>query len=200
VADLIELMETCKAIRWFKPDPVPIDLMERILRAANCAPSPGNSQGWHFVVVRHRATKERLGQAFLPALEARWSDEQLVTGAPNFRMYRGVLELARHLGDVPALVIVAGIPTYPEAEHDPARLLVNSMYGVIQNLVVAARSVGLGTTLTLFHEIDEEAVRSLAGIPPDARIAAVVPLGWPAEPFTRVSRRPVDEIIHWESW
>jgi len=198
--DMIELMRTCKAIRWYKPDPVPPDLVQRVLEAANCAPSPGNTQGWHFLIMTERSTKERFGRAFLPALQTRWSEKDLEPGAPNSRMYRGVLELARNLADVPVVVIVAGIPTYPESAHDPQRLLVNSLYGVTQNLLLAARSLGLGTTLTLFHEIDEDLVRSCTGIPAEARVAAVVPLGWPAERFTAVRRRDVREITHWEKW
>ena len=198
--DAIEAMETCKAIRRFKPDPVPQELILRVLAAANCAPSPGNSQGWQFVVVCDRETKQRFSDAFYPMLRARWRDDELVDGQPNARMYRGVLELAKNMADVPAFIAVCGLATFQDEQHDPMRLLMTSLYGVTQNLLLAARALGLGTTLTMFHEINEALLKTSLGIPDRARVAALVPIGWPAERFTRVKRHSLDGLVHWDHW
>jgi nitroreductase len=198
--DAIEAIETCRAMRWFTDEPVDDDLIRTILHAANCAPSPGNTQGWEFIVVKDREVKRRLGESFLPVLRARWTDDDLRDGSPNAPMYRGVIHLAEHFEDVPVLVVVAGIPTYPEPQHDPTRLLMGSLFGVTQNLLIAARSLGLGGTLTMFHEIAREVVTSCLAMPANVEIAAVVPLGWPALGFGPVRRRPVEEITHWDVW
>jgi nitroreductase len=197
--DAIEAMQTCKAVRWFKPDPVPEELIHQVLEAANCAPSPGNSQGWHFVVIRDRSVKQKLSDAFGPVMARRWTEEDLQPGAPNSRMYRGVVTLAKNLAEVPALILVAGRAAFHE--KDRARpLLLNSLYGVTQNLLVAARSLGLGTTLTMFHEIDEDLLKQVLNIPEDVFVAALIPLGWPDESFTKVKRHSLDDITHWDGW
>jgi nitroreductase len=102
--------------------------------------------------------------------------------------------------EVPVLVAVVGLPQFPDQEHDPERLLIYSLYGVTQNLLVAARSLGLGTTLTMFHEIDEDLVKDCLGMPSAVRIASLVPMGWPAERFVRVKRHPLETLVHWEQW
>jgi len=195
--DMIEMMETCRAIRYFRTDPVPEELIERVIYAATRAPSPANSQAWEFIVVQDRATKQALSDLFLPPLAAAWTEQDLHPDTPDSAMRRGVLNLARSLADIPVVIFVAGIPSYPP-HHPDEHYVWSTLYPAAQNLVLAARSLGLGTTYTQFQGIDESAVKAMLGLPTAARIAATIPLGWPGKPFGPVRRRPVADVLHWE--
>jgi nitroreductase len=197
---VIEAMETCRAMRYFRDDPVSDELVERVVYAATRAPSPANSQGWEFVAVRDRGVKQQLSDLFLPPLAAAWTEQDLAPDAPESAMRRGVLHLAASLRDIPVVIVVVGIPRYPA--HAPDEHYVwSTLYPAAQNLVVAAaRSLGLGTTYTQFQGIDEEATRAIVGLPDSARIACTIPLGWPARPFGPVRRRPVTDVLHWDHY
>jgi nitroreductase len=76
----------------------------------------------------------------------------------------------------------------------------SSIYPAIQNLMLAARALGLGTVLTTLHRQNEGAVRELLGIPENAHTAALIPVGWPVGRFGAGPRLPVDAVTYWESW
>jgi nitroreductase len=197
--EVIEAMATCRAMRYFTDEPVADELIEAVVRAATYAPSPANSQAWEFIVVRDRALKQQLSDLFLPPLAAAWSEEDLHPDTPDSPMRRGVLNLAATLPDVPVVIFVAGIPSYPP--HAPDEHYVwSTLDPAAQNLVLAARSLGLGTTYTQFQGIDEAATKKLLGLPDAARIATTIPLGWPAKPFGPVRRKPVTDVLHWDTY
>jgi nitroreductase len=76
----------------------------------------------------------------------------------------------------------------------------SSIYPAIQNLMLAARALGLGTALTTLHRHNEGAVRELLGIPENAHVAAVIPVGWPKGKFGAGPRKPVEEVTYWDHW
>lgn len=197
--DAIEAMETCRAIRHLRPDPVSEELLKRVLYAATRAPSPGNSQGWDFVVVRDAETRRRIGDAvgaaMLPVLESMPDGDD----PSRNRTLRGLRHLVAHLGEAPVLIFVCGIPNYP-AGKPQEEYLWSTLYPAAQNLVVAARSVGLGSTFSQLHRPAEAAVREILGLPDEARIAVTIPLGWPDRPFGPVKREPVEKSVHWDHW
>lgn len=196
--DVIEAMQTTRAIRFLKPDAVPQALIERVIYAATRASSPGNSQGWDFVVVRDRATKARLG----PVLRERMLP--MITAIPrNAAMEKRMLDGAQHLlerfEDVPVWIFVCGRKVYPP--QAPSEQMVHAaLYPAAQNLIVAARSLGLGSTFTTFQLAAEAEMRAALALPSDALIGVCVALGWPDRPFGPVTRKPVSEVIHWEKW
>ncbi len=196
--EAIEAMETCRAIRWLKPDPVPQALIERVIYAATRASSPGNSQGWDFVVVRDRATKARMG----PALRQRMLP--MVASVPQAtamekRMIGGAQHLLQHFEDVPVWIFVCGRKVYPP--QAPSEQMVHAaLYPAAQNLIVAARSLGLGTTFTTFQLGAEQEMRAALGLPSDVSIGVCVALGWPDRLFGPLARKPVEQVIHWEKW
>ena len=105
--DALEALETCRAIRYLKPDPVPNELIERVIWGATRASSPGNSQGWDFVVVTDHSLKQQLREIVEPALER--ATAALASGdlaAPEQRLLAGARHLAGHLDQVPALIVV----------------------------------------------------------------------------------------------
>jgi nitroreductase len=114
-------------------------------------------------------------------------------------MLKGARALADGLATAPVLVLVCGRMTYPPG--NPDELMVwSACYPAAQNLIVAARALGLGATFTTFQRRAERVVRETLAIPDDVRMAALIPVGWPDRPHGPVNRRPVDEVIHWEGW
>jgi len=197
--DVFEAMGTARAIRYLKPDPVPRELVEKVVWAATRASSPGNSQGWDFVVVTDAERKAAIGGAIADVM----SSVMRVPGPDTERstrlMLTGARDLALGLADAPVLIVVCGRMVYPPGNPDEM-MVWSACYPAAQNLIVAARALGLGATFTTFQRRAEHAVRSTLGIPDDVRMAALIPLGWPDRPHGPVNRRPVDEVLHWERW
>jgi len=148
--------------------------------------------------VRERDTKERLGAAVrermgggIRAMPAE-SDMQR-------RMLAGAGHLLEHFAEVPAWIVICGRKIYPP--QSPSEAMVwSTVYPAGQNLIVAARALGLGATFTTFHLAAEQEFREVLGIPPEAYLGVSVAVGYPARPHGPVNRRPVEEVIHWERW
>ncbi len=200
--DVFEAMETCRAIRYLKPDPVPDALIEKVLHAATRASNPGNSQGWEFVVVRDAERKRRLGES-LGASMAAGADALLDRELPPGprRMLEGAVHLAQNLATAPVVIVVCSRAVYPPPPQEPDEIFVwSAVYPASQNLIVAARALGLGTTFTTLQLLAEKEVRGILGIPDDIYIGTIIPMGWPDRPFGRVARKPLAEVVHWDHW
>lgn len=186
-------------MRYLRADPVPEELILRVVRAATCASSPGNCQGWDFVVVREAPQRERIAEAIRSAVLPIMPPVPEGGDPVRRRMLAGAHHLLDHLSEVPVWIFVCGAPVYPpnapSADWIPATL-----YPAAQNLIVAARALGLGSVFTAYHALAEKKIRELLGLPASARIAITIPMGWPARPFSPVKRRPVTEVLHWERW
>lgn len=192
-------------MRHLLPDPVPDDTLRELLEAATCAPSPGNSQGWDFVVVRAPEPRTSLAtilrdgvRPLLPPVPAA-SEASDGAAASRRRLLASAHHLLDHALEVPVWILVCGRPVYPAASPS-ADWIAPAVYPAAQNLLLAARGLGLGATFTTWHMPSEAAVRELLGIPADARIAVTVPVGWPARPFGPVRRKPLDQVVHWDHW
>jgi nitroreductase len=196
--DALEALETARAMRYLKPDPVPEALLEKLVWAATRASSPGNTQGWEFVVVRERATKERLGAAVRErmgsGIRAMPTDDDM-----QRRMITGAGHLLEHFADVPAWIVICGRKIYPPQAPSEA-MVWSTVYPAGQNLIVAARALGLGATFTTFHLAAEKEFRDALGIPPELYLGVSVAVGYPARAHGSVKRKPVEEVIHWERW
>jgi nitroreductase len=115
--------------------------------------------------------------------------KQLTEQTPDVRSY---YHLADHLGEAPVLVV-------PCAVGDPARLAA-SVYPAVQNLMLAARALGLGATLTTIHRGNEAAVKDILGIPPDVQTFAIIPVGYPLGRWGEAPRRAVAEVAYLDAW
>jgi nitroreductase len=198
--DVFEAMETCRAIRYLKPDPVPEELIEKVIYGATRASSPGNSQGWDFVVVTDRDVKQRLSDAIAPAFA---SSAAVLEGpdisASERRLVTGAMHLVRSFAEVPVVIVCCARKIYPP--QNPLDLFVwSAVYPASQNLIVAARALGLGTTFTTLHSIAEDAFREVLQIPADVFIGTTIAMGYPDRPFGPVKRKPVSEVIHRDRW
>lgn len=197
--DVFEAMETCRAIRYLRPDPVPEELIRRLIYAATRASNPGNSQGWEFVALRDRSAKERIGTAVAEAMAPAWGqlDDQ---GDPVLRrMFRGAEHLVTNFAEIPLWVVVCGRKIYPPQAPDE-RFVWSTVYPAAQNLVLGARALGLGSTFTTFHQVAEPKFREVLSIPPEVYLASTIAVGYPDRPFGPVVRKPVDDVLHWDRW
>ena len=195
---LHEAMYTQRAIRNFTADPVSDEIVTTILDAAVRAPNGGNTQRWSFLVIRDRETKKRFGEWYLDAWTGLVTDMNLEqTSAQPYRPSM----LTQNMEDIPVLILAClDSPTPP---HGPNSLTPgSSIYPAVQNIMLAAGALGLGTVLTTLHTKFEDEVKALLGIPATVSTAALIPLGYPAqgERFGGGRRRPSAEVTFHEYW
>jgi len=201
--ELFDAMSTQRSMRRLKADPVPDAVIRQILDLTICAPSGGNRQGWSFVIVRDQAKRARLGELYREA----WGE---LMKAPYYagaskappdsregRMLASARHLSEHLGEVPVLVL-ACIALDPGAR--PTLTTGASIYPAVQNLMLAARGLGIGTCLTTIHKYRDAQVKELLGIPANVETAALIPMGYPLGKFGRPPRQPAAEVTHWDVW
>jgi nitroreductase len=197
IMDVIEAMETCSAARHLKPDPVSQDLIERAIYTATRASSPGNSQKWDFIVVRSPEAKRKIRDLLASRFKSMRA-EMPTTGQSTSRI-AAAIHLAETLNEVPAIIFVCGPVAYPP--NAPMEQFVwSALYPAAQNLIVAARSLGLGTTFTTFHMLMENELRELLAIPKEIKFGVMIPIGWPENDFVKVKRKPIASVIHWDKW
>ena len=196
--DLFEAMSSCRAIRYLKPDPVPENLVEQVITAATWAPSPGNSQGRDFVVVTDKAKRETIGNAIESAMGSRVAAMERPDKTHRL-MLDGTQHLLATLKTCPVLIFVCGKAIYPyEAPRES--FVWSSIYPAAQNLIVAARALGLGTVFTTFQGVAESVIRETLNIPDDVLIGCMIPMGWPDRNFGPVNREPYERVVHHDRW
>jgi nitroreductase/uncharacterized protein YciI len=197
---VFEAMGSARAMRRLKPDPVPDELVDKLIWAATRASNPGNSQGWEFVVVRDAAQKTALRAAIAGGMSALLRATPAAAASPaEKRMREGATHLVQNLDRVPVIVAVCSRRVYPPGAPQDL-FLWSAVYPASQNLCVAARALGLGSVFTTFQSVAEPEVRRVLGIPDDVFIGTLIPLGWPERPFGPVRRKPIEQVIHRDRW
>ena len=192
--ELFEVVRSQRACRDFAPDPVGDDVLEQVLEAATFAPSAENRQPWAFVVVRDPERRAAIGELNRRAWEGggrRHSEGRLT---PEFlaEVEQGALG---GVASAPVLVVVCG-----DTRLGNPRVLEASVFPAVQNMLLAATGLGLGSALTTLPlAFGEELARTLS-LPAEVRPMAVVPLGWPARPLGPPRRAPVAAKAHRESY
>lgn len=195
--DLFEAMRTQRALRRLKPDPIPDELIWKILEAATGAPSGGNLQPWSFVVIRDPATKRRMHEFYLDGMShVTRPSGSAMANTSDARMGRSARYLAEHLAEAPVLIL-ATVRLADVASTTPPGACI---YPAVQNLMLAARTLGLGSVLTTLHRHREKDVIELLGIPPGIETMALIPLGWPMDRHGPTRRKPPAEIAFWDRW
>jgi nitroreductase len=211
--DAFETMRTLNSVRAFRPEAVPPAILRQVIEAATWAASARNAQPWFFVAVNDRALKATIAGFYLQAwraaqqyTESARTDRDIEHRPGYSGMMRAVDQLATHLADVPVLVLV-GLDTTqlgPIADASGNLLAPLSAYAsifpAVQNLMLAARAHGLGTTLTTLHTFFEQDIRTLLEIPPTIHLAALIPMGYPQRDFRPVKRKPVEEVAFLNRW
>ncbi len=197
--NVIEAMETCTAMRYLKEDPVPREVLTKLIYAATRASSPGNSQGWEFIIVDDAAAKAKIGAAVKTGMGSAFANKPQGLDGVQSRMYLGAEHLANNFAKVPAWIIGCGRKVYPP--QAPSDVFMHStIYPAAQNLIVAARSMDIGACFTTFHHAAGPVIREVCKIPEDVHLCVMVAIGYPERRFMAVQRRPVESVIHWNSF
>jgi nitroreductase len=203
--DLIQAMRTAAAIRHFRPDAVPDSILYRVLDSARFAPSWGNRQGWRVIVVRDQSLRTRLQTLYLhtwrPLYQAQAARTDPVAESAR-RLPPAAVErnyYAEHLEELPVHLVVTvereSLLTPLPALNDGTFAGGSSIYPFVQNLVLAIRAEGLGTSLSMQLNNEETEVKRLLQIPEGFALAAHLGVGWPAQPHpARLQRRQVEDF------
>ena len=195
---LFEAIYTQRALRYLKSEPVPEELIRMLIESATKAPSGTNRQPWKFIVIRDPDLKRRIGEYYLRAWEAAYGGATSSTPKLKSSIRQSATHLAEHMQEVPVLILVC-------IEHDgsPSTMVRgSSIYPAVQNLLLAARGLGLGSAITTLHKRYEDEVKELLGIPDNVETAALLPVGYPAEGvrYGPTRRYPVEEVTFRERW
>ena len=197
---LFEAMHTQRALRYIKPDPIPDELVRKVLDAGIRAPSGGTQQKWRFIVIKDPETKRWIQPHYAgtgrPAHAATTTERDTQTMARNDAAAN---YLGEHLHEVPVLILCC-------IEHDGRPVDVTrgaSIYPAVQNMLLAARGLGLASVMTTRpHRGFEAEIKERLGIPDNVDTAALIPLGWPQDgkKYGPTNRRPVEEVTFSERW
>jgi nitroreductase len=199
--DLFEIIQTTRSMRRLKPDPVPAELVHQILQAGSCAPSGGNMQRWRFLVVRDPKVKETVGSYYKKAwdeiVSPRYRSGEPAPGTSRERFGR-MLEaaqcLADHIHEAPVWIVPC------LAGANPTRTAGSSIYPAVQNMLLAARALGLGATLTTLYLSFEQEVEAAFGVPAGVHTYAILPIGYPMGRFGPVRRVPLADVVYEDRW
>ena len=218
---LFEAIYSARSLRRLKPDPVPEELITKILDAAIRAPSGGNAQNWAFIVVRDPVQRRKLGAIYRKASDiaeavyaARGRPPHL-TERQFARLMTTGAHLWQHLGEAPVLLLPCGRrPALPPREALPPEIAARwedevayaerirgaSIYPAVQNIILTCRALGLGTTITTNHIRCEDEVKAVLGLPADVSTYALMPIGFPEGKFGPLARKPVAEVAYANRW
>lgn len=200
---LLEALHSTPARRYLSDKPISDDVIRAILDAAIRGPSAGNGQFWAWIVVRDPDTKRQIAEWYREGWERHYGSrrEEILNapagGAMSKPSFLAADHLANHLEEAPVWVF----PVMLGAAKSANPRLGSSIYGAVQQLMLAARAYGVGSTLTTLHIGHEEDVRKLRGLPDDALTMALIPLGYPAKGrWAQPKRRPLDEVVFQERY
>ena len=196
--DLFEVMRTTRSMRRLKPDPVPNALLHQVLEAGTCAASGGNMQSWRFLVIRDPAIKVaaaefyRKGWHEVVAPRYRAGEPAPGTTPEAFaRMLAAAEHLADHLHEAPVWIV----PCLAGPRGSGA-----SIFPAVQNMLLAARALGLGATLTTLYLLHEKDAEAAMGIPEGYHSYAILPMGFPLGKFGPVRRAPLADVVFEDNW
>jgi nitroreductase len=190
-----EAMFTQRAIRKFKPDPIGDEQLKLMLDAASKAPNGGNFQPARFLVIRDRARIVAFGELYREAWWAKRRDGPGWTKVEDIpqseKGFLAAAQLADEIGQAPVVILVFAV-----VRAD----LGHSVLPGVQNLLLAARALGIGSTLTTLHDDVMPRVLEMFDVPDDAQFYCCIPMGYPRGNFGTTPRRPTSETTYWDTW
>lgn len=187
-----------RAIRYFKPDAVPDEMIRRLIEAGTKAPSGGNRQGWKFIAVTDQALKDKIGEYYEQGWEHAYGALNPAPAELQPRVRRSAEHLARTMAQAPVLIVAC-------IGHDGGASTLGrggSIFPSVQNILLAAIGMGLGSCLTSLHKRYEDEIKALLGIPENVETAAILPVGFPADNarYGPTRRAPVEEVLYRDRW
>lgn len=204
---IFEIMYNARAMRRLKPDPIPEPLLMRLIEAGIQAPTPSNTQAWRWVIVRDPEQKRRLAELNRVSVEAYHREREALEGAVSAEEAERARRTrpagtwqVEHLHEVPAIIIACAAiaPSTPASERAWRGAV--TTWPAVQNLLLAARALGLGATPTTLGLRDTRAVRELLALPDDIDAHCLIPVGYPMGRFGPVSRPPATELVRFDRW
>lgn len=208
MTDLYEAMSTMRAVRRLRPDPIPDDVIERVLQAACWAPTGGNQQPWRVVVVTDADKKAALRDLYRPEWQryaARFLDRVATLPADELAKSERTIaagdHLADHLHEAPAVLVFCADPrrmAITDANLDRVSMVGGgSVYPAVQNAMLACVAEGLGCTLTTLHCLREADVKTALDIPEPWATVAMVPIGYPVgRGHGPITRQPPSKLAY----
>ncbi len=199
--DVFEIMHTTRSMRRLRPDPVPDELIRKILEAGAAAANGGNTQRWRFLVIKDPAIKRAVQvvykRAFDEVVGPRYRDSAPPPGvsAEKYRRQHAAVEyLTEHFHEAPVWIVAC------LADPNPSRSAGASIYPAVQNMLLAARALGLGSTLTTRHLLHEREAEQALGLPDGVHSYAILPIGYPLGNFGPVGRGALADIVYQDRW
>jgi nitroreductase len=189
-----EALFTQRAIRRLRPDPVSDADLRTILDAAVKAPSGGNQQPLRFLVIREREKIAAFGKLYHEAWwakrwdEHRWSQPEDIPAED--KVHRAAMGLADEIGNAPVIVLAFCLQ----------KNRANSVFPAVQNLLLAARALGIGSTLTTLHPKVLKRVYALLQVPEGVEFHCCIPLGYPRGRFGPTQRLPTSQTVFYDAW
>lgn len=200
--DVFEIMQTTRSMRRLKPDPVPDELIRKILEAGACAANGGNTQRWRFLVIKDPAIKKAVQvwykKAFDEVIGPRYASSAPPPGvtAERYQRQHGAVEyLTEHFHEAPVWIVACIEDKSPQTRSSGA-----SIYPAVQNMLLATRALGLGSTLTTRHLLYEKEAEAAMGLPEGVHSYAILPIGYPMGKFGPVGRGALADIVYQDKW
>ena len=188
-----EAIFTQRSIRRLKPDPIPMEDIRLIVEAAVKAPNGGNSQPTRFLVVTDRELIQKFGPIYKEAWWAKRRDQgwKNMDELPKEGSYRNAAQLAEDIKDAPCIVFAFGVGAGGGAL---------SVVPATQNLMLAARALGIGSCPTTLHPTVMDQFNALFKVPKDATFHFCIPLGYPKGNFGPTNRLPTAQTTYLDTW
>lgn len=203
-----DLVSNVRAMRRIKPDPVPMDLIWKVLNAGVQAPSGQNTQPWKFVLVSEPEKKKWFAERYAAAIESRFGRAADRHNQPTDSIHpqlRALYYQMDHMHEFPYLLLVCGERDWPFKIPEAERVGLappnyGAVYPCVQNILLACRAVGLAAALTTMHQVFEDELHEYFGIPDTFGVIVTMPIGWPMGKFGPVTRIPAQEKTFLNSW
>ena len=194
---LEEAITTQRAVRRLKPDPVDDALVLRLVELALKAPTGSNAQNWEFLVIKDPAVKAQLGRRNRQAWSLYgWLGRRANRGnAKMNRLLDAVQWQAEHFEEIPVVVVACLRGPRLPFPNAAATSYYGSIFPSVQNLLLAARAVGLGAALITLPLWSTFSARRILGLPWNVTPCAVIPIGWPVGRYGPTTRRPVGAVV-----
>lgn len=191
--DFSEVIVKRRSVRKLREDPVSEDAVNRVLEAGRWAPSAGNSQPWRFVVVTDFGIKQRIAEVCTEFSKKAWS--RFSPERARYLAQRGGSWDKSNMGKVPVLIAVC----YEVPEEIREELVLGSVWGAIENMLLAATAENLGSCIyTFYNEEEENKLKDVLRVPSECRIAALIQLGFSKADLPMPSRKPLKEIVRYQ--
>ena len=198
--DLFYAIHHTRAMRRLKPDAVPDEAIMKLIDAANQGPTGSNKQNARWIVVRDSAQKQKLADLNRKAVDSYVGNPDDI--APDMRgIVKAVMWQRDHFHEIPALLVPCLVlDQKPDDTWRAGSGAGGSIWPGVQNLLLAARALGLGAALTTLGLSDRPAAKAVLGLPDTVEPFAIIPVGYPMGNFGPVTRRPLEEIVHYDRW